>query len=68
MPSEISILAAYQGQATLIRKEVKKLLSAKEDLVKTGIKDNSIAVNTIDMFQGNVIQDLMIPKVRKKQK
>ena len=63
-PSEISILAAYQGQATIIRKELKKLSNTDPGLFQGDGKDNFIATNTIDMFQGDENKYIIVSLVR----
>ena len=67
-PSEISILAAYQGQATIIRKELKKLSNADPVLFQGNGKDNFISTNTIDMFQGDENKYIIVSLVRSNDK
>ena len=67
-PSEISILAAYQGQAIIIRKELKKLSNADPGLFQGNGKDNFIATNTIDMFQGDENKYIIVSLVRSNDK
>ena len=67
-PSEISVLAAYQGQATLIRKDLKKLSTSKPTLFQFEDKDNFITTNTIDMFQGDENKYIIVSLVRSNNK
>ena len=59
-PSDITVLAAYQGQVTLIRKEFKRLAQIYPKL----FEDEEIPTRTIDMFQGDENKYLIVSLVR----
>ena len=54
-PSQITVLAAYQGQTVLIRKKLKAALDAKSGIIQ---------VHTIDMFQGDENDYVIVSLVR----
>ena len=63
-PSDITVLAAYQGQATLIRKEFKKLSQISPQLFQSEDEHSTISTNTIDMFQGDENKHIIVSLVR----
>ena len=63
-PSEISVLSAYQGQATVIRKEMRKLQNNKPELFGSSDSNSFVQVSTIDMFQGDENKYIIISLVR----
>ena len=61
-PSQITVLAAYQGQTVLIRK---KLRAAQQRLFASeSAESNFIQVHTIDMFQGDENDYVIVSLVR----
>jgi hypothetical protein len=64
-PSEISVLAAYQGQVTLIRKSLKDMTNSHPELFPT--HNGFISTNTIDMFQGDQNKYILVSLVRSNQ-
>ena len=63
-PSDITVLAAYQGQATLIRKEFRRLSQINPQLFQGQDEHSTIATNTIDMFQGDENKHIIVSLVR----
>ena len=68
-PSEITVLAAYLGQTKLIRNLMKQAKAKSPELFQeiddgNGEKEGFIQVQTIDMFQGDENQYVIISLVR----
>ena len=71
-PCQISVLAAYQGQVRLLRRLLKKAESEHKDIfvsqnesTKQGEKDdNRIKIHTIDRFQGDENDIIIVSLVR----
>ena len=61
-PSQITVLAAYQGQTVLIRKKLKAAL--EKHLKSEDAKSESFQVHTIDMFQGDENDYVIVSLVR----
>ena len=64
-PSQITILAAYQGQTVMIRKKLKE---KRRELFGVDKTDDFIQVHTIDMFQGDENDYVIVSLVRSNNK
>ena len=60
-PDEITILSAYNGQAGLIRKKIDEAKSSFSELLTD---DNTIRVSTIDNYQGDENEIVIVSLVR----
>lgn len=60
-PSQITILAAYQGQTVMIRKKLKE---KRKELFSVDRTDDFVQVHTIDMFQGDENDYVIVSLVR----
>ncbi|XP_013775656.1 uncharacterized protein LOC106460493 [Limulus polyphemus] len=66
-PNQITVLAAYQGQVVLIRKkfQMAQLLDEKQNTEsKLGNEHSSVGVYTIDLYQGDENQIVIVSLVR----
>ena len=68
LPSEITVLSAYLGQTKLLRSMLKKEKGKRQELFQVANSgqpvDNSVQVQTIDMFQGDENKYIIVSLVR----
>ena len=66
-PSSITIISAYSGQTTLVRKrleEIQKNETVKKLLPPNLTRENNVKVHTVDMYQGDENEIVIVSMVR----